>query len=310
MDNSRYVSPWAGQGPVPWESLTSYRSPATHAIHSPYAVQSTFPARSIFAPTGRLPRPEITVSVPHAARMYDYFLDGSHNFQVDRSIAERELTRQPTLRRDVRAVRAFLGRAVAYLAREKGIRQFLDIGAGIPASGSTHQAARDIAPGSVTVYVDNDQVALDHSRAILADDNDASMTAYLNGDLRRPRRILQRAANFIDLREPVAIVLVSVIHTVRDEQDPGGIISTLMAPTAAGSCLVLTQHAADINYPIAGTERARPNWRSHAETMRFFDGLNLVEPGLVQVHRWRPRAGAAALSRDIPDWAGVAEKKS
>jgi hypothetical protein len=254
-------------------------------------------------------------SVAHPARVYDYWLGGKDNFAADRQAAEQVIAARPSILFDIRANRAFLGRAVRWLAAEAGVRQFLDIGTGIPAAGNTHEVAQRVAPTSRIVYVDNDPIVLVHARALLTS-NAEGATDYLEGDLREPEPILAAAAKTLDFTQPVAVLLIGVLHLIADTEDPDGIIATLMADVASGSYLALTQPASDINAEEVAEGARRYNQhvatkqtrRNYQETARFFHGLDLVEPGLVQVHRWHPDPDAEGLDRDVSGWGGIGRK--
>jgi hypothetical protein len=255
-------------------------------------------------------------SVAHPARVYDYWLGGKDNFAADREAAEAVIAARPSILFDIRANRAFLGRAVRWLAAEAGVRQFLDIGTGIPAADNTHQVAQGVAPTSRIVYVDNDPIVLVHARALLTS-NAEGATAYLEGDLRQPEPILAGAAKTLDFEQPIAVLLIGVLHLIADAENPNEIINTLMAAVPSGSYLALTQPASDINAEVVAEGARRYNQhvstkqtrRNHAETARFFDGLELVEPGLVQVHRWRPDPDAEGLDREVSAWGGIGRRR-
>jgi hypothetical protein len=259
--------------------------------------------------------PGFDTSVAHPARVYDYWLGGKDNFEVDRKAAEEVIAVRPTIIRDVRAKRAFLGRAVRFLAAEAGIRQFLDIGTGIPAANNTHEVAQSVAPESRIVYVDNDPIVLAHARALL-DSTPEGACAYLDADLRDMGKILQDAASVLDFGQPVAVLFIGVLHLVADADDPAGLIATAMAACPSGSYLALTQPAKDIDTDIVAEGARRYNQqvttpqtrRTYRETLRFFDGLTLLDPGVVQFHRWRPDPGATGLSENVSGRCGVARK--
>jgi hypothetical protein len=259
--------------------------------------------------------PGFDTSVAHPARVYDYWLGGKDNFEADRKAAEEVIAVRPTIIRDVRAKRAFLGRAVRFLAGEAGIRQFLDIGTGIPAAKNTHEVAQSVAPESRIVYVDNDPIVLAHARALL-DSTPEGACAYLDADLRDMGKILQDAASVLDFGQPVAVLFIGVLHLVADADDPAGLIATAMAACPSGSYLALTQPAKDIDTDIVAEGARRYNQqvttpqtrRTYRETLRFFDGLTLVDPGVVQFHRWRPDPGATGLSENVSGRCGVARK--
>jgi hypothetical protein len=241
---------------------------------------------------------EIDTSAPHPARIYDYLLGGTENFAVDREAAEQVAGAHPggleTARAVVRANRAFLGRAVRYLAGDAGIRQFLDIGTGVPTEGNTHEIAQQAAPDSRIVYVDNDPIVLALSRSLLRSTPEGA-TAYVNGDLREPEAVLEQAAATLDLTQPVALMLVAVLHLIPDADDPYGIVARLVDAVAPGSHLVVSCLAKDIHDSEMAEAADRHGkvvqepfaLRGRDDVARFFDGLEVVEPGVVQVHRWR-----------------------
>ena len=257
--------------------------------------------------------PAIDTSVAHAARVYDYWLGGKDNFAADREAGDQVIAAQPAVLIGVRANRAFLGRAVRYLAGQLGIRQFLDIGTGIPAANNTHEVAQSAAPGSRVVYVDNDPIVLVHARALL--NNTDGPTAYLDADLRDPGKILRAAARTLDFSQPVAVMLLMILHLIPDSDDPYRIVRRLMDATAPGSHLVLSHPASDIDAAAAARATQRYNAlvsppqtrRTHAEVCRFFDGLHLLEPGVVATNRWRPVDGVGSPCR-APNHAGVGRK--
>ena len=227
----------------------------------------------------------LDTSVAHPARVYDYWLGGKDNFAADREAAERVLAVAPGLRYRVRANRAFLGRATRYLAAEAGIRQFLDIGTGIPAGGNTHEVAQRAAPDARVVYVDNDPIVLLHAQALLRSTPEGA-TDYLQADLRDPGTILDRAATLLDFGRPVAVMLLGVLHLVQDAEDPWGIVAGLMAAMPAGSYLTISHPAIDIHHSQANAQRvynervATPQTlRTREQVARFFTGLDLVRAG-------------------------------
>jgi hypothetical protein len=254
-------------------------------------------------------------SVPHIARVYDYWLGGKDNFAADREAGEAVLKAYPALASSVRANRAFLARTVRYLVAEEGIRQFLDIGTGIPAANNTHEVAQAAAPDSRIVYVDNDPIVLAHARALLTSSGDGA-TDYVDCDLRDPDTILSQAARTLDFTKPVAVMLVAVFHCIPDDDGPHEIVRKLMAATAVGSSLTLSHPASDIaaeagseaisRYSALGGER--PTFRSLTEVTAFFDGLQLVPPGVVVVPDWRPDSDVEA-ARHSNVWGGVAVKR-
>jgi hypothetical protein len=259
--------------------------------------------------------PEIDFSVAHASRVYDYWLGGKDNFPADREVAEQVIAVRPTVIRDIRANRAFLARAVRFLADEAGIRQFLDIGTGIPAAGNTHEVAQSVAPESRIVYVDNDPIVLAHARSLLVGSHQGA-TAYLDADLRVPGTILEQARRLLDFSQPIAVMLIGIMHLISDSDDPYEIVSSLGDVTVPGSYLALTQPASDIDADIVAEGARRYNQqvvtpqtrRNYQETLRFFDGLDLAEPGLVQCQRWRPDPDAKDLADNVSCYGGVGRK--
>jgi hypothetical protein len=257
---------------------------------------------------------EIDTSVPHIARVYDYWLGGKDNFAPDRAAAEAAMREDPNVVEGVRGNRAFLARAVRYLAGQAGVRQFLDIGTGIPAADNTHEVAQDVAPVCRVVYVDNDPIVLSHARALLTSEPGGA-TAYLDQDLRNVGEIIHAAAGTLDFTKPVAVMLIGILHCIPDEDDPAGIIDQLMYAVPPGSYLAISHPANDINSPGVRRLASRLNelmpvklrFRSQAEVARFFDGLELVEPGLVRAPEWRPDSDRD-LENPAAVWAGVARK--
>jgi trans-aconitate methyltransferase len=240
---------------------------------------------------------DIDITVAHSARVYDYLLGGTDNFAVDREAAELQAAAIGGVERTrlaLQAQRAFLGRSMRYLAGDEGIRQFLDLGTGIPSSGNVHEVVQEVAPEARVVYVDNDPVVLAHAHSLLKDAPDT--TAYVDGDLRDVESILTRAAATLDFDQPVAVVLVAVLHLFRDADDPWGIVARLAEALPTGSYLVMSHLTGDfVPEPITNMAHAIPrsarfrfNLRSRDSIARFFDGVELVEPGLVRVDRWRP----------------------
>jgi S-adenosyl methyltransferase len=253
--------------------------------------------------------------VAHPARVYDYWLGGTHNFAADQAAAEAVMAVRPSIVRDIRANRDFLHRSVAYLAAEAGIWQFLDIGMGIPASPNVHEIAQDITPGARVVYVDNDPLVLAYARALLTN-SPAGATAFIDADLCDADTIVREADQTLDLTKPVAVLLVGVLHLISDGEDPYGIVARLMSAVPSGSYLVVTHPASDIDSGAAAEGARRYNSsvataqtrRSFAEVSRLLDGLEIVEPGVVQNHRWRPAPGEDVGSYEVAAWAAVARK--
>jgi hypothetical protein len=256
----------------------------------------------------------LDTSVAHPARVYDYWLGGKDNFAADREAAERVLAVTPGLRFRVRANRAFLGRATWFLAADAGVRQFLDIGTGIPTGDNTHEVAQRAAPDARVVYVDNDPIVLLHAQALLRSSPQGA-TDYVQADLRDPGLILDRATGILDFGQPVAVMLLGVLHLVQDAEDPWGIVARLMDAVPAGSYLAISHPALDIHHGQAEAQRvynervATPQTlRTREQVARFFAGLDLVEPGLVQVHQWRPDPGDF-IPEDVVSAHGAVARK-
>jgi len=256
-------------------------------------------------------RPGFDISVAHQARMYDYWLGGKDNFAADRKAAEESLAAFPGMAHLARANRAFLGRVIRYLAGEAGIRQFLDVGTGIPTASNTHQVAQEVAPECRVVYVDYDPVVLSHARALLTSTPEGA-TDYIDADLREPGDILAKAARTLDFAEPVAVTMLAILHAIGDDEDPYGLVAQIMAALPSGSYLAISHLPSDLE-PKLAESRDRVNrlshqqytHRSHAEVLRFFDGLDMIEPGLVELRKWRPTIES---SRMTPGWCGLGRK--
>jgi S-adenosyl methyltransferase len=256
----------------------------------------------------------IDPSRAHIARVQDYWLGGKDHFEADRLAGDEAIAEFPDMVASVRNTRAFLGRTVRFLAGDRGIRQFLDIGTGIPTSSNTHEVAQGMAPESRIVYVDNDPMVLAHARALLAS-SPQGRCAYADADIRGPEKILATAAEVLDFTAPVAVVLMAVLQFVPDDDHPHEIVRRLMADMPAGSYLVISHPAADLQAAaMAGmatrlnqlmAQRVRP--RSKAEVTAFFDGLDLVEPGVVRCPEWRPDRPRDAAGKSTM-WGGAAEK--
>jgi S-adenosyl methyltransferase len=256
----------------------------------------------------------IDPTVAHIARVQDYWLGGKDHFEADRVAGDEATARLPDMAASVRNTRAFLGRTVRFLAAERGIRQFLDLGTGIPSASNTHEVAQGVAPGSRIVYVDNDPMVLAHARALLTSSPEGRC-AYIDADIREPEKILNTAAEVLDFTEPAAVVLMAVLQFVPDEDDPHGIVRRLMAAVPAGSYLVISHPAADIQAAaMAGMARSlnalmaqRVKPRSKDAVTAFFDGLDLLEPGVVRCPEWRPDRPEDAAGKSTM-WGGVARK--
>jgi SAM-dependent methyltransferase len=262
--------------------------------------------------------PEIDTSRPHSARMYDYLLGGKDHFATDREAADRLLTAFPSVRVATRENRAFLGRAVRYLAAEAGVRQFLDIGAGLPSASNVHEIAQGAAPSSRVVYVDNDPLVLAHARALLASGPEGR-TAYIHADLSRPEEILSHPVTreVLDLTQPVALILVAILHLIPDEDKPAEIVATLLDALPPGSFLVAT-HGTPEHDPSAAADATQVfraaglpfHLRDTGDFARLaFSGLELVPPGVVLVSEWRrDDAEPYPTSAEVGWYGGVARK--
>jgi len=236
----------------------------------------------------------IDTSVAHPARRYDYWLGGKDNFQADRDSGDLIAGLYPGIRTAAVENRRFLRRAVSYLAREAGVRQFLDIGTGIPTANNTHEVAQGIAPESRIVYVDNDPIVLAHARALLQSSPEGR-TAYLDADLRDPERILTDPdlLSTVDLSQPVGLMLIAVLHFITDEEDPYAIVRRLLDALPSGSYVALSHGTLDFIPPEvkaaaeASSVRSDMYGRSRDEVARFLDGLEIVEPGITVASEWR-----------------------
>ena len=250
-------------------------------------------------------------SVPHPARVYGYWLGGKDHYPADREAAEEVMRRRPQVVAGARANRAFLARAVRYLAGECGIRQFLDIGTGLPAPGSTHEIAQAIAPHCRVVYVDNDPLVLTYARALLTSGPQGACD-YVDADLHDTPTVLAGASWALDFDRPTAVLLLAVLHFVADTDDPAGIIATLARQLAPGSYLAISHLTADFAPgPVAAAVGAYTTLvptplvpRSHTQVSALFGGLPLVPPGVVPLTEWRPTPGPPPHQADL--YAGLA----
>jgi hypothetical protein len=260
---------------------------------------------------GKLPR--IDTSVAHIARVYDFWLGGKDNFAVDREVGKQVLEVHPETVLSVRANRAFLARSVRYLA-EQGIRQFLDVGTGLPSGNNTHEVAQTVAPESRVAYVDNDPIVLTHARALLTSSPQGE-TGYLDADIRDPEGIVTGAAELLDFAEPVGVMLVAVLHMLKDDERPGEIVDRFVAAVPPGSFLVISHLASDVQREAMAEMGRRLNsamtqqftMRTRAQVTGYFHGLTLVDPGVVLTHEWRPVSPDDGKTPGVL-WAGVARK--
>jgi O-methyltransferase involved in polyketide biosynthesis len=254
--------------------------------------------------------------VAHPARVYDYWLGGKDNFEADRIAGEATIAAYPAIRASARANRAFLARSVRFLTAEAGVRQFLDIGTGLPTASNTHEVAQSAAPQSRIVYVDNDPLVLSHARALLTS-SPGGVTAYLDADLRDTDRILELAADTLDFSQPVAIMLLAILHYIPDLDQAQRIVARLVSAVPSGSYLTISHAASDISPEEMAEMIRRMNeymgdtthvGRTRDVVAEFFTGLDLVEPGVVKVTEWRPESEQAA-NGPTSLWGGVARKR-
>ena len=260
-------------------------------------------------------RTGIDTTVPHSARIWNYWLGGKDNFAVDRAAGDAWAATFPGVRDIARASRSFLTRSLHYLAAEAGIRQFLDIGTGLPTADNTHQVAQRVAPGARIVYVDNDPLVLAHARALLTSTPEGA-TAYIHADLRDPDKILAEAAETLDFTKPIALILSGVLGHVVDIGEARSIVRGLMDALPSGSYLSLN----DGTSVVGGdqVEQATQDYnesgalpyiqRTPEEIASFFDGLELVPPGMVSCPRWRPDPAPADSLAEVDAFGGVGRK--
>jgi len=258
----------------------------------------------------------VNPAIPNVARIYDYFLGGKDNFAADRAAATKIAEAAPDVVRRTRENRAFLGRAVRFLA-EAGVRQFLDIGTGLPTQDNVHQVAQRLVTGAHVAYVDNDPIVLTHAWALLATD---PRTIVIEADMREPANILRQASanGFIDLAQPVAILMVAVLHFLPDSERPEEIVATFREHMVPGSYLVISHATAGDMSPqnltqavqtYATTSTGSITPRTHKQIESFFDGLELQEPGVVPVALWRPAGIPPATSSGPSFLGGIARKR-
>jgi len=253
-------------------------------------------------------------SIAHVARVYDYLLGGKDNFAVDREAAEQAMRINPDIVPTARANRAFGARTTGFLVGQAGLRQFLDIGAGMPANNNIHAVAQSIAPESRIVYVDHDPIVLTHARALLSSVPEG-VTDYIEADLREPGKILAEAAQTLDFNRPVAIMLTAILHLIPDRDDPYDLVSQLVNAVAPGSYVVISHAASDIDTGAMISMANRLNElmaqqavpRTHREVAAFFAGLELLEPGLVRIPEWRPASVIESAVR-AQMWGAVGRK--
>jgi O-methyltransferase involved in polyketide biosynthesis len=257
----------------------------------------------------------IDTTVAHPARIWNYWLGGKDNFAVDRQVGEQLMSIFPELVDSARADRQFLARAVQYLAGQEEIRQFLDIGTGLPTADNTHQIAQHVAPESRIVYVDNDPLVLSHARALLTSTTQGKCD-YLHADVRDPAAILSDAAATLDLARPVAVIMLGVLNFILDPDEAQAIVHRLVASIPSGSYLVISHPTAEVDPELA--MRVQQTWnrqgavpmrvRTREEIVQLFGDLDLVEPGVVSCSRWRPGPVDIGEIVEVAHFCGVARK--
>jgi S-adenosyl methyltransferase len=256
----------------------------------------------------------IDTTVPHSARIWNYWLGGKDNFAVDRAAGDEYVKVFPAIVDVARAQRAFLARSIRYLAGEAGIRQFLDVGTGLPTADNTHQVAQRVAPEARIMYVDNDPLVLAHARALLTSTPEGA-TAYIHADLHEVDKIMAQAATALDVAEPIALILHGILGHVTDNGEARSIVRGLMDALPSGSYLDLADGTKDSSGEF---EQAQEGYnetgavpyvlRTPAEIASFFEGLELVEPGVVSCPQWRPDATPAGPSAHVDVYGGVGRK--
>jgi hypothetical protein len=254
--------------------------------------------------------PQVDPSVPNVARVWNYLVGGRDNFEADRQAAKQLVAAAPVMGEVAPASRAFLRRTVTYLAAEAGIRQFLDIGTGMPTAGNTHEVAQEIDPSCRIVYVDNDPVVLAHARAGLRSAEEGS-TSYIDADALDTRAVITGACATIDLARPVGVIMIDILNFL---DDAGGVLARLVAAVPAGSYLVVMQPSRDERLTVAARRwnqvAASPVFlRDYDEVDGWFAGLELIDPGIVEVHQWRPGAGDTDYPDGMPLLGAVARKR-
>lgn len=259
--------------------------------------------------------PPVDVSVAHSARLWDYLLGGKNNYPIDREVGEQILARDPDLRETARADRGFLVRAVRHLAGDAGIRQLLDIGTGLPTANNTHQVAQATAPDSRIVYVDNDPLVLAHARALLTSTSRGA-TAYIHADARDPDTILKQATETLDLTQPVGLMLLGIVNYIIDCDEAHAVVNRLLDALPSGSYLAMSHPTAEIHGEAVeesmrlwnSTGAAPIRTRSRQQLISFFNGLELLEPGVVSCSRWRPESSDLGVPVEVHQYCGVGRK--
>jgi hypothetical protein len=258
--------------------------------------------------------PPIDTSIANVARAWNYMVGGKDNFEIDREAVRQLTSVAPVIPVAARSSRAFLGRVVRYLAADAGIRQFLDVGTGLPTAGNTHEVAQDVAPASRVVYVDNDPVVSTHARALLVSGPQGA-TSYLDADARDPGKIITEASVTLNFDLPVAIIMVDLLDFIEDDSAVRFCLSVLLDAVASGSFVAIMHPASDLD---AGLRDAAARWnaiasqrvrlRSRSEILSLVEGLDLIPPGLVTIPEWRPDPGDPPAAQQIPLYGVVARK--
>ena len=262
---------------------------------------------------GQQQAPKLDTNVPQTARIWNHWLGGKDNFAADRQVGDQIRAAFPHIVESARASRDFLARVVRYLAGEEGVRQFLDVGTGLPTANNTHDIAQSVAPESRIVYVDNDPLVLVHARALLTSSPEG-VTDYVDADMRDTDKILQEAARTLDFTKPVALMLMGILGHIEDDDEARSIVTRLMAGLPSGS-FVAIYDGTNTSEQVVEAARiwnlsANPTYhlRSPEQIASFFDGLELVEPGVISTPRWRPEPSPAGLPAELENFCGVARK--
>jgi len=259
------------------------------------------------------PVPGLDTTVSHSARIWNYWLGGKDNYPVDRAAGEAFLKAYPGMAAEARANRQFLARAIGYLVTEAGVGQFLDIGTGLPTADNTHEIAQRLNPASRIVYVDNDPLVLAHARALLTSTPEG-VTDYIDADLHDPDTILDAAAKILDFSEPIAVILSGIMGHIADDEGPHAIVSRLMDRLPSASYLMLqdgttvSQANADALEDYNESGAIAYNLRAPEEIVRYFDGLDVVEPGVIPIQQWRPAGAPAEPLADVNTFGGIGRK--
>ncbi|WAM00511.1 SAM-dependent methyltransferase [Streptomyces sp. Je 1-369] len=258
----------------------------------------------------------LNTGVAQNARVWNYWIGGKDHYEVDQQVGEQVATMFPVIRDVARADREFLGRAVRFLTAECGVRQFLDIGTGLPTLDNTHEIAQRIAPDSRIVYVDNDPIVLVHARSLLVG-TEQGATDYIDADVHQPDAVIEGASATLDFEQPVAVMMLGILNFILDTEQAQDIVRRIMAPLPSGSYLAMTHPTTDTDLGGEGNVEAMSFWnenatppitaRSRAEVGAFFEGLDLLPPGLVSCSRWR--ADSASAAPVFPQFGAVARKR-